>query len=297
MNMSKDEINMLLDIQQKAYKDSVELLFSSLSKRIEDQNKLIFDLKYSLEFTQEETRTLKTDLDKLKKESDEQKKIISCQQEAIDVLNKKQDLQEDYSRRKNIRIDGMMDDIKENREQTQFKVQKLLREKLGLDQMNIDVAHRLSKKSPTSNTPRTIIAKLSNGTDRDEVMKRTNKLKGCGIFINEDYSETTARIRRELQPQMRAARDSGKLAYLKGRQLIIRDRSKRQIEPIPQASSSHTHTRRVSSLVEHFTPDPQAVSLDLVPPSPILQKKNNDAPPNNDDQLDVTERRRSQRRK
>ena len=191
----------------------------------------------------------------------------------------------------------MMDDIKENREQTQFKVQKLLREKLGLDQMNIDVAHRLSKKSPTSNTPRTIIAKLSNGTDRDEVMKRTNKLKGCGIFINEDYSETTARIRRELQPQMRAARDSGKLAYLKGRQLIIRDRSKRQIEPIPQASSSHTPTRRVSSLVEHFTPDPQAVSLDLVPPSPILQKKNNDAPPNNDDQLDVTERRRSQRRK
>ena len=76
MNMSKDEINMLLDIQQKAYKDSVELLFSSLSKRIEDQNKLIFDLKYSLEFTQEETRTLKTDLDKLKKESDEQKMNI-----------------------------------------------------------------------------------------------------------------------------------------------------------------------------------------------------------------------------
>ena len=283
---------MILEIQQKAYRDSTDLLFSSLNRRLDEQCKLINDLKYSLEFTQDETRTLKTDFEKLKKESDEQKKTIEHQRETIEILRKKQDSQEDYSRRKNIRIDGLEDDMKENREQTQVKIQKLIKEKLGLERISIDTAHRLSRKAATTvNVPRTIIARLSTDLDRDEIMKKTNRLKGSGIFINEDYSEATAKIRRELQPQLRTARDSGKLAFIRGRQLVVRDRPKRHNGSAMHISDNHTPPRSVSSLVQRFTPEPQAASIESPPPSPVQQKKKK----KDNSKLEVTENKRKLR--
>ena len=49
--MKKEDINMILEIQQKAYKDASEILFNSLNSRIDDQAKIINDLKVSLEYS------------------------------------------------------------------------------------------------------------------------------------------------------------------------------------------------------------------------------------------------------
>ena len=67
MSMNKEDINMILEIQQKAYKDATEILFSSLSSRVDDQTKMIHDLRVSLEFSQSELSDMKNSNIDLKK--------------------------------------------------------------------------------------------------------------------------------------------------------------------------------------------------------------------------------------
>ena len=47
------------------------------------------------------------------------------------------------------------------------------------------------------------------------------KLKGSRIFINEDYPDAVRQKRRELLPQMKAARERGDFAVLRYDKLIV----------------------------------------------------------------------------
>ena len=50
MSINKDDIQNLMDYQQRAYKDATEILSNALNTRIEDQNKLLYELRNSLEW-------------------------------------------------------------------------------------------------------------------------------------------------------------------------------------------------------------------------------------------------------
>ena len=202
---------------------------------------------------------LKNETSAMKAEMVEQRKIISD-------LIEKLDSQKDYSRKKNIRIDGILESSSENNEQTHFKVNQVLKNKMGLDNVKIDVAHRIPNRNSNSTSPRTIIARLSNELDRDSIMKSTRKLKQTGIFINEDFCENTMKIRKELYPRLKAAREDGNIAYIRRRSLIIKKKSNQQKDiqsstPLPP----HTPQRQVSSLMVNVTP-----RSSQPPPSPLL---------------------------
>ena len=65
---------------------------------------------------------------------------------------------EDGARCKNIRITGVMEMKNETSEQTKHKVQKLIAEKLQLNNVNISSAFRVGKHPPqTSQNPRPIV--------------------------------------------------------------------------------------------------------------------------------------------
>ena len=90
------------------------------------------------------------------------------------------------------------------------------------------MAHRIQGLSASEDTrrphTRTIIARLSRQSDRNTVLRNSWKLKQTGLWINEDLSDETVKIRKQQQPQLKAARDAGKKAYFRGTKLIITDK-------------------------------------------------------------------------
>ena len=145
--LTMDNISEILNMQQKAYRDTVEILFESVNKRVEGQNMLINDLRRAVEHSQHEIGDLKTELkecrDKLK--NLETSSVEQCQN--IDKIKIKTISLEDHSRRRNIRIEGLDETSRENWEQTQIKVEKLMKERLEINNIKIDYAHRINKKN------------------------------------------------------------------------------------------------------------------------------------------------------
>ena len=224
----KYDLDTILETQRKCYNDTTKLLFSSLNDIIEKQNCLIQELKTSIEFSQQETSDLKNELKNVKSDLKEYKKKTEDQQMSIINLENKLNSQEDHSRRKNIRIEGVEETSDENKEKLQYKIETVLKNKLQLPNVKISNIHRVT---PSNNlrrsNPRTILARLVNEGDRDLTMRNTWRLKDTGIYITEDVCENSARIRKEKLPELRAAKESGKIAYFSRSKLIIKNRNPR----------------------------------------------------------------------
>ena len=54
-------------------------------------------------------------------------------------------------------------------------------------------------------------------------MENVNKLKGSGIYVNEDFSKETLEIRRELWKDVKRLRDEGKYAVLQYDKIVTHD--------------------------------------------------------------------------
>ena len=100
---TKDELTNVLDMQQKIYRDAVTMLFSSVTQRVDDQCKMLQELKSSLEFSQTDISCLKQELAVARNQIEDSKRIISDQSKTITALQTKVDKLESYSRRKNIK--------------------------------------------------------------------------------------------------------------------------------------------------------------------------------------------------
>ena len=250
--VTKEEIREMMNIQLAAFREAAALLFESSNSRIEEQNRLIYEFKHSLEFTQKEFQDLKAEVTKLRSENVELRKNADENNVTIDKLKKQVASLEDYSRRKNIRIEGIQESPRENWEQTQVKVQEMIDKKLQLENVKVEYAHRISShQNSNSNLPRTIIARLQHDTDRNTTLRNSWKLKGTQTFINEDLSEVTMQNRKEKMQDFKTARQQGKIAYFKKDQLIIKERkNERATATTPKSQRSGS----VSQLVNVFTP-------------------------------------------
>ena len=145
--MDLNSVKELLNVQQSAYKDATAILFDSLNKRIDDQNNKLYEFQKSLEFSQEELRTTKNELSTCKRELINQTRQMEEFRREITNLTSQIARQEDYSRRKNIRIEGVEEEKQETWEQTQVKVVKLMKEKMELHNVQIEYAHRINFKN------------------------------------------------------------------------------------------------------------------------------------------------------
>ena len=259
--MDSDELTKILSIQQKAFTDATQLLFNSLNQRIEDQNKLIYDLKHSLEFSQSELRETKNQLADYIKLSGELKDLTTNLNISINKLQYQADQQEDYTRFNNVRIEGILEKKDESIEQIHHKISKMFSDKMQLSNIEIDKIHRLPNKQPniSSSQPRTIIARLLKTSDRNLILKNSHKLKNTGIFVNEDVSEGTMKVRREKLDELKEARRNGKIAYFVGRRLIIHERKQPNMNKSTNIDSTSPKRNNVSNLIEVFNPNDGSV--------------------------------------
>ena len=190
---------------------------------IKTLGKEICDLKSSLEFTE---NVLEGKVKKLEERCEnmetELQEFYNNQIDPEYVYNKLVDL-EDRSRRCNLRIDGVTEKKGETWEQCEEEIQNVFKEKLGLENINIERAHR-SKGKTSSNKPRTIVCKLLSYKQKKEVLKNAKKLKGSNIFINEDFCFETMQRRKELWEEVKRLRSEGQIAFLNYRSIVVKGR-------------------------------------------------------------------------
>lgn len=235
MPLSED-IRTALEIQQKAYRELIDVVRSSLTDRINQLEAHHSELTVSLQFTQKEVDDLKKtseekddEISKLKKEIAEMKN--RKYEEEMDVIKKKLNYQEDYSRRNNLRIDGLEEDPGENWEMTHNKVQRLAREKLGMGEVQLERAHRVGPSLRVHEDgpprPRTIVARFFRYSDRQQALRNSSKLKNSNIYLNEDLCEASVQVRKAQLPELRKARAEGKIAYFSYTKLVVKERRER----------------------------------------------------------------------
>ena len=107
------------------------------------------------------------------------------------------------------------------------KVKAVIKEKLQID-VDIERAHRVERRKPSkrqnTNQPRTIVCRLRVWKQREAVVRKARKVKPEGLYVSEDLAPETL-LKREAQiPKLKAAKESGKIAYFILDRLVIREK-------------------------------------------------------------------------
>ena len=224
VSMDSSTIKMLLESQERAYKSALDMVVKQMNDQINKLENKVSDLTTSLEFTQREVDDLKSSARESAKEKKEDKTTIENLVLKVNNLNDKLVYQEDYSRRKNLRISGLEEQRNETWEQTTAAVTSLLEKKLQLPGVVLERAHRVGPHREDAK-PRTIVARFTRYGDRDAAIRRGNCLKGTNIFLNEDMSTASLAIKKAQMPLLKQARAEGKLAFFRHTKLIIREKT------------------------------------------------------------------------
>ena len=190
------------DSQESRRIDRLENKVTKLSEENISIKKELAEMKHSLQFHSD---LVEQQLETNNKKDDEALKFSDIIQEKVAEL-------EDRSRRNNLRFSGIEEDGEnESWEQSEQKVRTLLNDKLGIEEVNIERAHRSGNSKNGENTKRTIIVKLLNYKEKQCILDafHKNKLWTQRIYINEDFSGPTLAKRRELFKEVKELRDKG----------------------------------------------------------------------------------------
>lgn len=108
--------------------------------------------------------------------------------------------------------------------------------KLKIEPNEINKAYRLGPKGVNT---RPILVSFTTSWKRNEILKNRKK-SNSEIYFKEDFTKETLEKRKELLPKLKEERDKGKIAYLKGEKLIVkepeeatRDKRKRDSQDSP----------------------------------------------------------------
>lgn len=140
--------------------------------------------------------------------------IIHTLETTVNHLEQQLDAHEQYSRRPNLRVQGIPEDGRG--EDVESKVLSVVNEKMGFDPplipTDLERCHRLGRVVPGQKRPRAVIVRFVSERMRDSVYRARGSLKGYNdgkeqhtrIFINEDLTARRATIAfktRELKKQ------------------------------------------------------------------------------------------------
>lgn len=229
-SLSKENLNVVKDylkIQGESFKSFVNLLMDNFNNRFDSLTREVQRIKDSLEFTQKDVEVLQKsqeNLALLESKIEALKREIKDNQDKIDYL-------ENQSRRNNIRISGLDEDDDENWNDTELKVKRFLNSKLEFpypEDIEMERAHRTGK---VTQKPRQVVVKFLRYKDKEKALKNGYKLKGTGVYMNEDLSSRVMERRKQQQEALANARKEGKIAYFNVDRLIIKDR-----RPLQQTS-------------------------------------------------------------
>ena len=135
-------------------------------------------------------------------------------------LRKKLRDTEERSQRDNLRIDGLGEIENETWEQTKQILKIMVQEKLEMEDINTEKAHRVSNTNST--LLKTAGAKFSSFKGKQIILSDAKKFKGQNIYINKDFSKETIDIRKEKWKSIKSLRSQVKYAILIYVKIVVR---------------------------------------------------------------------------
>jgi ribA/ribD-fused uncharacterized protein len=189
------------------------------------------EIEKSLEFTQgivDETKKDISDLKEISSKQEDKQAEMSHQIADYKLQNnilKERILQLDtYIRRENLKFSGISEETNELAVATQAKLREVFSKNLGISNpqgIEFQRCHRLGVKSVNVQKNRDVIVRFLRYEDRMTIWNNRFRLKGSGIYINEDLPIEVEQRRQKLYPIYREALNQKKKASLVADRLIV----------------------------------------------------------------------------
>ncbi|CAB4044117.1 unc-13-like C, partial [Paramuricea clavata] len=181
----------------------------SIESRVMTFEEELRDMRASIEYAH-------GDIKELKDESEARKKSENLAKQKLEKLEKENELLSKSivdlkarSMRDNLIFYNLPETKEEN---TTDIIHNLLEEKLGVENVRrdikIDRSHRLGKPRSGESKPQPIVARFNYFQDREQILKNAKKLKGSNLGIGEQFPEEIVKIRKELYPELKRAKDA-----------------------------------------------------------------------------------------
>ena len=217
---NKEIFKGLLEEAKSNFNDFVKIIISEMQEQLNELKRENLDLKNSIEFSQAQLQ----EVTQVFKKQAEDVERIKRSNESVIKLHEKIRSMEDESKKNNLRFDGVEYSQGENYEQTQEKIQRLIKDKLQLN-ISLSGAARVGAHAP--GRCRTIIATFGSVVEKQACLRAAPKLRGTNFFffLNEDLSRESADIRRAKLPELKDLRKRGFIAYFRGTEIVHRRRS------------------------------------------------------------------------
>lgn len=214
----------MMEQHMETVKSFVQMFVDGFKADLKAMREENYELRRSLEYSQSEIADLK---EASKLQADIIKKL-ECRSIDYDKLEDNVRRMDDNGRRANIIIDGLEDKTDETPEQTQHKVQSLLKEKLDVS-IQLENASRIGRNTASSSVegaaarskPRMVLVRFNKISERQSVMKQSSKLKGTNVFLNDDVCRATMDIRRGKLEELKMKRKQGFIAYFSGADIKV----------------------------------------------------------------------------
>lgn len=132
----------------------------------------------------------------------------------IETLKRRNIKLEAYTRRKNVRIFNVKEEVDEN---TEVVVRNLLVTKMQIPlekvkSIRFERVHRISKKTQIQR-PRPVIARFSHYQDNEFVKSFYKNLNGTNIGFSDDFLKEVEDIHKVLYPVLKKAKQNQQRAY------------------------------------------------------------------------------------
>lgn len=203
--MSKTDTPTMEQMMKDVWKEIKRL--EQIETEIKDVKKGFSEMKAELTEVKEDVADLKDDNVMLKKR--------------IKQIEEKVIYGEDYSRKKNIILNGIEEYGEEKPEDCKTSAVRIMTDILGVEIIEEDIerAHRIQSQ----HSPKPIIIRFKDYKKKEKVMKKTKNLKDTVIGMSDDYSAETRYERKKLLSMMKEERKNGNFAEVRYKTLTVKD--------------------------------------------------------------------------
>ena len=219
----------MLQQQREDFSAMVTSMMNSFNDRYDKLKDVVTELRVSLEYSQQDIAAMKDSMNLHEKSGQTTSSDVSSVQDRLSKLEISPDYLENQTNRNNVVFDGVPEHRAESWEDSEKKVLEIIENTMDLDNVVVERAHRVGR-SKSSQRARPIVVKFLKFKDREAVLRSGKKLQGSSMYVREDLSEKVLAKRKAQLPQLREARQNGKVAYFSYDKLVIKDGDRRPTE-------------------------------------------------------------------
>ena len=160
---------------------------------------------------------------------------IQISEDFMGAVDDKLEYLQNSSRRNNVKVMGIAEspNFVESWDESETIVKEKIKSLLNItEDLVIERAHRIGRPkefhtradgSKGKARPRPIVAKFMSWKQKEQVVRKAREVKPHDVKFVTDFSQRTLSRRHDLVPRMLEARKNGKVAYLIGSKLIVKD--------------------------------------------------------------------------